>query len=152
MNYKGLLQLLTADQGANVKKSGSQAILTGTQTALEFDEENYDTNSYHDTSTNNSRFTCPAGKDGKFLLTGSARFDNNATGQRNISLFKNGTKIYTMSQLNQGATSDTINSITGILELVEDDYVELMVWQNSGGDLNVFKTSTIYAIQRMVSV
>ena len=55
--------------GVGVTKSATQSIATATYTAISWDQEGWDTNSYHDNVTNNSRVTIPSGKGGKYLVT-----------------------------------------------------------------------------------
>lgn len=53
----------------------SQAFTSGTAVTIAFPNEDFDTNSFHDNSTNNSRLTVPSGGAGKYLI--SANIDLN---------------------------------------------------------------------------
>ena len=47
----------------------SQAFTSGTAVTIAFPNEDFDTNSFHDNSTNNSRLTVPSGYAGKYLIS-----------------------------------------------------------------------------------
>jgi len=59
------------------------------------------------------------------------------TGRRFLSLYKNGSQIGT-SQVEFTATSSAIMDIqtSAILNLAVADYIELFIYQNSGGSIN----------------
>lgn len=54
--------------GAKAYNNTTQSITTG-GAKLAFNVEDWDTNAFHDTVTNNSRFTVPSGKAGYYLCT-----------------------------------------------------------------------------------
>jgi hypothetical protein len=56
-----------------------------------FNSEDFDTDAYHDTATNNSRLTIPTGKDGYFIIRGYL-FTGDAT-DRVMHLRKNGSNV-----------------------------------------------------------
>ena len=76
--------------GATVYDDGVQVISHGTSTAVNLDNEDFDTDGFHDTSTNNERFTIPAGLGGTYMISGYAVFEVNSTGQRALDFRKNG--------------------------------------------------------------
>jgi len=76
--------------GVSVYDSSNQAIANGTTTALTFNLEYFDTNGFHSTTTNTSRLTVPTGKAGYYLMTAQGNYSLNATGQRDLILYKNG--------------------------------------------------------------
>lgn len=47
----------------------SQSFTGGTEVTIAFPNEDFDTNGFHDNSTNNSRLTVPSGYAGKYLIT-----------------------------------------------------------------------------------
>lgn len=73
---------------------GGQNLANATFTAVVFNGENFDTNSFHDNTTNNTRITIPSGKGGYYQvnLAGGA-FAPSATGYRGYEIRKNGTAI-----------------------------------------------------------
>ena len=78
------------DHGARVYHNANQNIAHNTLTALALNSERWDTDAYHDVTTNNSRLTVPAGQAGKYIIVGHVRFDNNSSGARQIVIRLNG--------------------------------------------------------------
>src|SRR5947207_9985140 len=58
-----------AFSGAAVNNSSDQAISTSGEAIVTMNTELFDTDTYHDTSSNTGRFTIPTGKDGYFIYT-----------------------------------------------------------------------------------
>ena len=80
--------------GAQVKKSSAQSTTAGGVTTITFDQENYDTNSYHDNSTNNSRLTVPTTGYYRFTInTGMGNYPVGANEFVQIRLNKNGSQV-----------------------------------------------------------
>lgn len=115
----------------------AQAISNAAHTALQFNAESFDSDALHDNATNNTRLTIPTGKTGKWLFSGGAEYVANATGQRQITLRKNGTTFLTQSVAVATGSFDQMVLITDVLSLAAGDYIELMAYQNSGATLNV---------------
>jgi hypothetical protein len=126
--------------GASVYKTSNQSIANNTTTTITWDAEVFDTNAFHDNSTNNSRMTIPAGYAGKYAITGLVSWGSSATGYRIVEIFKNGA---TNGFMWSGAMSQyyAVAAIK-ILDLAEGDYVEIKGYQNSGGNLNAAGAAT----------
>ncbi|KKL75014.1 hypothetical protein LCGC14_2059110, partial [marine sediment metagenome] len=77
------------DIGARVTNSAAITLTTTTDTGLTFDQEDYDTDTIHDTGSNTNRLTATTA--GKYIITGAARFAANATGTRRLGIRLNGT-------------------------------------------------------------
>jgi len=123
--------------GVSVYKSGNQSIANATFTAVTFDSETFDTDAFHSTSSNTSRFTVPSGKAGKYLLTGVIAFAT-GTGTREVAIYKNGAAVnYGVTLPASANPLGTYMPISYVLSLAVADYVEIFVYQNSGGALNV---------------
>jgi hypothetical protein len=116
--------------------ANNQSITTGTPTALALDTDTWDSNALHPTGAGNTKFTVV--NPGKYLVTGFATWAANATGVRNIAVRKNGTGNFGPCQIpvNSGTLTTTIVA-TDIVDLAATDYMELVVTQSSGGNLNV---------------
>jgi len=104
---------------------GVKALNTGTQTgvidsALAFDSEEFDTDAFHDNSTNNSRLTVPAGQGGKYLIFGGG-FANGAAG---VYIELNGTTKLTAGRSAQTGGAAYFQFATTVVDLVATDYVE----------------------------
>ncbi len=130
----------------HIQKNGSgshQTISNSTSTALSFDQELFDTNTMHDNSTNNSRVTIK--RTGYYLINGAIRWETTSSGgyNRKISIYKNGSEVFTNIILptTTSASNAPSQTITAMLLLAVNDYIELYVYQDSGGNLDVSKWS-----------
>jgi hypothetical protein len=120
---------------------------TATWQALTFNAENYDTALLHDTSTNTSRITIPAGAGGLYEFKGTVQFAANATGERIIGFRVNGSggtgPGYTGGHLGPASASFVaILHYVDQIKLVAGDYVELVAYQTSGGSLAMAANSS----------
>ena len=123
--------------GAAAYGNATQSIPNTTYTAIALQAENFDTDSYHDNTTNNSRMTIPAGKGGKYLVQGALLWQNGTTGQRTLVFYKNGSQFAAWD--NTPATASVYSMMCSItMSLVATDYVELFVYQNSGGAVGMY--------------
>ena len=128
-----VMSVRTADHGCKVWNSAVISVINATFVTFPFDNEDWDTDAYHDPVTNNSRLTIPTGQGGKYLVTGYANWSSNATGFRYILININGTGTWVASQSVTPVSGDeTAQTITTILNLVAGDYIELQGYQNSG--------------------
>lgn len=125
----------TAYTGAKVYNSANITLANDTATALTFNSESWDTDNCHSTTSNTSRLTAKTA--GKYQVTGLVWFGWNATGQRSLYVYKNGTVHGQVSENHNTASASTMLNITIEIELAVDDYVELYAYQNSGGNLDV---------------
>jgi hypothetical protein len=133
-----LTALVNGRARASVYKNGTQSVNNSTLTALNFDTEDFDVGTMHDNVTNNTRVTIPASNDGIYLVMGAATFAANATGNRQLVLKKNGaTDVRSVTLPNTGGATAQQMQIARVLALVATDYIELIVGQDSGGNLNV---------------
>jgi len=130
--------------GVRVRKSATQSIANATDTVITFDTETFDTDAYHDNSTNSGRLTVPVGKAGYYSIYFCIQWDVNATGDREISLYINGTSTRICFQ-NQPGDATLYTAITGTTTyyLAEGDYVQLTAYQDRGGALNLTNSAAI---------
>lgn len=124
---------------ARMRQETLQSIPNTTWTSVTLDAEDFDTHSAHSTSSNTSRFTCPASWGGYFWCDGNIWLAANTTGVRLTRWAKNGALVdnsgLELSVTPAGALWG--GPLTGILiPLSPGDYIEMQVWQNSGGALN----------------
>jgi hypothetical protein len=124
-----------------VTHNTTQSITNNTDTALAFNTERFDqaggaSSTQHDTVTNNSRLTCRFA--GIYQITGQVEWASSAAGARRIYLRVGGATIICRSPAVAGATDDVGRlTLSTLYSLAVNDFVELIVWQNSGGALNV---------------
>jgi hypothetical protein len=123
--------------GASAYKSAGQTISNNTQTAITWSNEYFDTDAFHSTVTNTSRFTIPSGKDGKYLFTATARFAANSTGIRSWTYYKNGSGAMQPTAQNALSSGGSAMSAVYATSLVAGDYIELFCFQTSGGNLDI---------------
>jgi len=121
--------------GARVYDAGNQTISNTTDTAVAFDSERWDTDTIHDTSTNNSKLTCNTA--GKYLISGNIQWDGNSTGTRIVFIKLNGATVIAKSSTNITDASNFQMQCTTIYDLAVTNYVELFVRQSSGDDLAI---------------
>lgn len=137
----------TATASASVRKTVAQSISNSTTTTISWDAEDWDTDTIHDNATNNSRLT--ATTSGKYIITAAIVFGSNNAGVRQLVVNKNGFLAFQQIFPNNGAGEDQC-ALTGFVSLSISDYVEVQVWQNSGGSLNV-QTSSSFSMARVDS-
>jgi hypothetical protein len=114
--------------GATAYRTANQSFTGGVATAVLLTDESYDTDAFHSTSTNTSRFTIPTGKDGKYSVTYNLRFE--AVGSfsivylyKNGSAFQTNTGVHEGQMWNTGGLAQCAGSIQ--LDLVATDYIEI---------------------------
>ena len=131
--------------GARAFPTAVQNASNGVDTAINLTSEDFDTNAFHNNSTNNTRMTIPSGKAGYYLIIGQVLMQGNTTGQRTLSIRKNATTnicrcVNLASSGSGGANFDT----NGVAYLAEGDYVELYMYQDSGTTLEIQGYSSQY--------
>lgn len=123
-----------------IYKNATQSIANSSSVFMTWENETYDTNGYHSTSTNTSRATIPAGKAGKYLLATNIGWANGTTGERYVYIWKNGAGVTGADNSNSrnsfGNSSPQTQNVITVMDLAEGDYVEVRVVQSSGGSLN----------------
>lgn len=126
--------------GARVYNNANISIGNATNTILTFNSERWDTTAgIHSLVTNTSRLTCPIA--GKYLIGGNVRWDANATGVRDLQILLNNTTYIGRVYMGATAAINYAQSIVTLYDLAAGDYVELRVYQNSGGALDVLYAS-----------
>lgn len=128
---------------ARVYNSANLSITTATLTALTFNSERYDTGACHSTVSNTGRLTVPAGGGGVYDIKANIRFAANATGTRKALLRLNGATYIAGNEGPGNASIDNDVTVATDYLLAAADYVEVIVWQNSGGALNVLATGNL---------
>jgi hypothetical protein len=134
--------------GCSVTASADQTIANNTYTTLTFNQETYDTDGFHSTSSNTGRFTVPAGKAGYYSIYAQVVFNKNvAINNGDLRIMKNGSVLQYSGEV--GGTTAAIPTINFnlIANLAVADYLEIQVSQESGGNLTCFtSSSTGYAV------
>lgn len=119
--------------GVRAFASAAQSIVNGTETALTFDTESFDTGSFHDNTTDNHRLTLTAGK---WLVVGQVSFSGNATGVRQLRIRRDGSVVWAAkSEPGISAVPNRMQA-TAVITSSTSFYVELLGYQTSGGALD----------------
>jgi hypothetical protein len=127
--------------GARVYGSAVQSIATATYALVTWNTESFDTDAFHDNSTNTSRFTIPSGKAGKYLFNLKTVFNStSSTGDRILYFFKNGSEILE-SPFALTTRSNLQMSLSSVQSAAVGDYFEMYVFQTSGGAVDLDKTA-----------
>ena len=100
--------------------------------------EDYDTDSMAEFVTNPSRVTFTTA--GKYHITMSCQFVANSTGLRLVRMFLNGTTIIDEWRGDGDAAGFTVGKVSTSYNMAATDYVELVVFQASGGNLDTIST------------
>lgn len=115
-------------------RTTNQSIATATSTAISFDSESFDTAAMHDTSVNTSRVTFTIA--GIYQVSGTVMFASNATNSRDVWLQLNGTTRIAEAATTANSTDVWACSLSTLVKVAANEYVELLVFQTSGGNLN----------------
>ncbi len=101
-----------------------------TETKVNFDTEEYDTNSSYDVS--NKRFTVPSGADGKYQFSACVTMGGTNAFVNNVKLYKNGSAIrWSRGNFAGSAAMDDIAiNLVCTLDLSANDYIEIYAFSN----------------------
>lgn len=136
--------------GARVCHNAAQSIANASYVTLAFNTERFDTDTIHDTVTNNERLTCKTA--GKYLIVVNVLFDANVTGTRELILILNGATNIGRQTAPASATQQTGVTVATVYDLAVNDYVTVMVYQSSGGALNILAIDSYSPEFMMVKV
>jgi len=114
--------------------------VNNTYLKVPFATEDYDTDSAYD-STTNYRFTVPSGQAGKYFINSSLRATYNCAVV--ISIYKNGSGAH-YSDAGTNGSATVSPQITTTMNLSVGDYIEIYLFQNSGGSLTFSNSSGFY--------
>lgn len=124
-----------------IRHSTTQSIPTSTFTALTFDTEDWDTGSMH-AGGNPTRITFPTA--GKYLVTGEVIMQV-TTGACSLDIWQNSSGGTTVVGRGYALASGSVNAcpnVTALVNAAANDYVELLVWQNSGSSAPTFQANS----------
>lgn len=119
---------------AILRETAAQSIATSTDVAVTFSIEDADTDSGHSTVSNTSRYTAVTA--GTFKVDCSGAVVANATGRVELHIRTNGTTDLCQTSQNNSAATAAHLAIGTEVFLNVGDYIEMILWQNSGGALN----------------
>ena len=129
--------------GCYIVGTADQVISNNTTTVITFDAEVFDTNGFHDNTTNNQRVTIPSGKSGKYLFTFFIYQGGGTSGYRIMKIYKNGSQFQEYNSTPYFSTSNDLGQqYSTILDLADGDYIHMGFLQNSGGNISAYKAAT----------
>lgn len=127
-----------AQPHVHVRKNTRQTISSGADNIISFgasDVEESDLLGFHSPTVNPTRFIVPSGWDGVYLIIGTVSWEDNSTGRRSLYFRKNGATTGVWSHFGkqdiQASNNSSITS-SAVIPLAASDYVEMVVYQNSG--------------------
>ena len=130
--------------GCVLTNAANISLANNTTVTLTWDQEDFDTDGFHSTSTNTSRITIPAGLAGKYLVTSKVQYTSNSNGRRIVQITKNGSNAWDFESASPGSTELQLQGVA-IIDLAEGDYVETTAWQNSSVSLTAQNSNTRYS-------
>ena len=138
IRYSDGLTINQTVPAAHAFSTVNQTISDNTWTAIAFNSDYWDTDNMHSTTLNTSRMTTIT--PGKYRYTAHASFVSNVTGIRGMRFKRNGTSQGVT--LVQTSSVLTLNPVLLVcvyeFNLLLSDYVEVEVYQNTGGNLDIF--------------
>jgi len=123
--------------------TAAQSISNNTNTGINFNNEVYDVGSMHDNAVNNNRITIPANGAGLYSFSAQVTFEASLTGRREVSIYKNGAVLATSRLINNAGGFQAVLNVAVQDQSSANDYYEVIVFQDTGGALNVIQGSAV---------
>ncbi len=147
LDVAGNIELTGVIKGSDIGAMAYRSLIVGvsaaTWTAIAFQNEYYDTDAMHSTSTNMSRMTINTA--GKYLLTGTI-YHSASSANDQLRFRVNGTDYVGAAM----ESSSVVLNATAVADLSVGDYVELVIYKGNAGNILVDLPYTpIFAVQRL---
>jgi hypothetical protein len=124
------------------KASALTTCTNGGETAIALAAEDYDTDTMHDTVTNNSRVTFKTA--GLYVVTGLIPFDAAAAGKREAFIRLNGSGAYLAMSSEPSAGVANYHPLAATYKFAINDYIELRAFVD-GANVNTIQAATIFS-------
>jgi hypothetical protein len=121
--------------GIKLSRTSDQVISNNNDTPIQFTVEDYDDTGFANLGTDNTKITIPAGYGGRYMLGFIIPWASAANGYRFPSIEKNASSTTIVGVSNLGDHS--VQTASGEAVLADGDYIRLMAYQTSGGNLTV---------------
>lgn len=119
---------------ARAYNNAAIGITSGVATILALNSERYDTDTCHDTVTNNSRLTCKTA--GKYRISAQIEWAAAAGTYRHLGIWLNGSSYIAYDQRSPSGSA-TAQSISSTWDMALNDYVEMRVLHDAAGTVNI---------------
>lgn len=140
---------------ALAKKTGNQSLSAGATVTVTWDAEEYDTDGFHDNSTNNSRLTAPS--TGRYRVTANLT-GSSVSGQMVLTMLKNGSSARGLAARDcDTLNEENLNAASSVLELTAGDYIEVQAFSTNAsnvvaGDSSWFAMESIPSARKCCTV
>jgi len=134
------------NHGATATNTTTQAIADSTATRLTWDTTATETDDYHNPGSNPGRLTVPTQLGGQYLASCAAEFASNATGTRELLVYKNGAEVSADDVPPSGSDPTGVSKVYVDLAAAVGDYYECFVYQSSGASLNVTAAGSRFSL------
>ena len=133
---QNFLDSVSPNEKVRVSRASTQNIGTSSSTALSFLTADFEVGDSGQWDISDpTKIVCK--KAGKYIISGFSSFAANATGYRQFALKVNGTTDSQSSIMAVTSGDETSQTLSIVKELAVNDYVQMFVFQNSGGNLNI---------------
>lgn len=135
--------------GVKVTKSADQTIASATEAQITWNQEEFDTNAFHDNSTNNSRLTVPTGQGGYYRIYAEMQWANtSSTARKIIAVYLNGavTQIGTFETGSIGFPSCVVSFTQN---LAAGDYIQLYAYNGTAGNLDFRSSLAFFGMEKI---
>jgi len=132
--WSSIEQIDASLQRALVSKTASQAITGGASTTLTWDNEVYDTNTFHDNVTNNSRLTAPSTK--RYRVSANIQ-GGVVTGQLVLNFLKDGVGERGLPARDyESGNTDNLNAVSAPIAFTAGQYAEVQVFHTTSTSIS----------------
>jgi hypothetical protein len=126
----------------SVDRNSGQSIPSGSGTLVSFNQTQTN-NNWGTVTLPQATFTIPV--NGFYDVQYAVIWDSNAVGERLCAIYYNsGTRSFGTSQITANATDKTGQSGSASWQMVAGDVIQLLVFQSSGGNLNIGAAAATY--------
>jgi hypothetical protein len=135
--------------GVKVTKSADQTIASATEAQITWNQEEFDTDGFHDNSTNNARLTVPTGQGGYYRIYAEMQWQNtSSTARKIIAVYLNGavTQIGTFETGSIGFPSCIVSFTQN---LSAGDYVQLYAYNGTAGNLDFRQSLAFFGMEKI---
>jgi hypothetical protein len=138
--------------GVQVTKTTNTSVGAGANAQIPWDSEAFDTDGFHNNSTNNARLTVPSGKGGYYKVYFGMQWASSSTvARRIVAVYKNG-DVNTGTFINNFETS-SINfpscAMAFTINLSAGDWLEIDAYQGTASSLDFRSANAIFGMEKI---